>query len=1158
MSELRGDQDAAESEDDDHDHDPRTPTTPTTTTSSVGLEGSFTIRAEHSAKHAQTLMKALSEKNRKDKCNRLLAMINWIKETYPETADSSNPNHFILQITDQDKADQFLYFHKMKHDFIYQKLDYPVIGAFLSTKKTKADGKLCSPSNYSKYMNALVYGAVQRRVKLSDSFVANIEALVKSYKNEFKKAEQRGEVDKSDSDPITRPLYLLILSWFLESGEISNWLFSLLQWNCIGRSINIDPLGFQNFHMGTDGMKVTYEFTKSDQSGEKVKGKNIYANPFDPKQCVFTGIGIFLSLNQGSFHKTHHFFLRAGKIGSAAGKYCVDLMKLLKKHRAIAEQYCRTDRTGSHGTRKGAGTYSTSGTTFPPPLSSVAHRGDWSQGQVFDIYLQFADPGDQYLGRILAGLDPNSAEFASLPPHFTIPSTNRDVEEALEICFGDLTEKYRFKGQLLFCLASMVHHVEWIHETAAAFPGHPFNLLPILRRPDLIKKLKAAVSTSSSEYLSQATGIPPHVNQLRIIKEVFNTLQAVVLKLDDLLVHIKDSVVAAIESNDIRSGAVTMNTLKEHLSDFGNELSVQILQKLEEQGLLLSAPENQNEQGALVLQYDDDDDVNGEEATNKLPTYFYHVKGSVCTNWDVPLNFSFPQKISRRNGWRAWVVGFPAHQMKGADGRLIAAPIRPVRSIRPRFLPIKKQKEDLKLQWTPIFSMMEEGTGTHLPKNAYAGSCCSESELAKLYDMGTEYLMHRASYIWALPRSRPERWSISNWSKKVTRFQIEKFGTATDVNNLPPPKKSNRSHPFFSRVIPVGRGGDHSRLIVGGGGAANTSTAPLAPVAPTRNTSIFREEIVVSGEDQRRTTNQKRQKHQKVQEVAYLGIQDSRSCNEIAFQVPDSSIPEELYKLLRSRGNPNSPIPTLDIRRLNLQNLQSQGKMLDSFVVTAYFKTLGWQYYQEGVRVVDDTFMKWLNIDSSEKMKTRYKLSDLNSAKILLIPIFKGDVNCGHFSLVVVDWLTSMVVYYGSFAGIDQAACAKVLESLVREGFADRDMVTKKLIAGGLTGMVQQGTDTNDCGAFTCCLAAAHVKAMISIGAFDVQHQAKQHAPPVAKSIKVRLTIDCPTLWGKYARHHIGDALKKRKINMDDQALSTMIVDITAAAAEEETAEGRK
>jgi hypothetical protein len=41
----------------------------------------------------------------------------------------------------------------------------------------------------------------------------------------------------------------------------------------------------------------------------------------------------------------------------------------------------------------------------------------------------------------------------------------------------------------------------------------------------------------------------------------------------------------------------------------------------------------------------------------------------------------------------------------------------------------------------------------------------------------------------------------------------------------------------------------------------------------------------------------------------------------------------------------------------------------------------------------------------------------------------------------VVDPLTSILVYYGSFSAIDEAVCAEVLESFVRKGFAESDMV---------------------------------------------------------------------------------------------------------------------
>ena len=146
---------------------------------------------------------------------------------------------------------------------------------------------------------------------------------------------------------------------------------------------------------------------------------------------------------------------------------------------------------GIHGFRKGLTIDAMSGTTAPPPLSSVARREEWSQGVVvFDVYLQFAEPGDQFLGRILAGLlDPNSAEFAVLPPYFTVgPKENADVAQALKISSGKIGKQHKATGLLMFCLASMIFHIEFIRDhNAAKNPSHDFNKLPILQMPALVK-----------------------------------------------------------------------------------------------------------------------------------------------------------------------------------------------------------------------------------------------------------------------------------------------------------------------------------------------------------------------------------------------------------------------------------------------------------------------------------------------------------------------------------------------------------------------------------------------------------------------------------------------------------------------------------------------
>ena len=69
----------------------------------------------------------------------------------------------------------------------------------------------------------------------------------------------------------------------------------------------------------------------------------------------------------------------------------------------------------THGFQKGLGTAACSGTTTAPSLPSVANCGEWLQGVIFNVYLQFVTVDDHYLGILLAVLDPNDPMFGVLP-----------------------------------------------------------------------------------------------------------------------------------------------------------------------------------------------------------------------------------------------------------------------------------------------------------------------------------------------------------------------------------------------------------------------------------------------------------------------------------------------------------------------------------------------------------------------------------------------------------------------------------------------------------------------------------------------------------------------------------------------------------------------
>ena len=158
------------------------------------------------------------------------------------------------------------------------------------------------------------------------------------------------------------------------------------------------------------------------------------------KISVALALGCYLSLNNSKYTFTPFIFrTEKGKAGSGSKSYCKSLKALVSTKFSELKKYVRTANFNSHGLRKGGATHSTSRTTCPPPLTSVAARGEWSLGKIMDIYFKFGDPGDQYLGRIMAGLDPNSELFGILPPHFKESEKwieDPELKEAMNLCFG--------------------------------------------------------------------------------------------------------------------------------------------------------------------------------------------------------------------------------------------------------------------------------------------------------------------------------------------------------------------------------------------------------------------------------------------------------------------------------------------------------------------------------------------------------------------------------------------------------------------------------------------------------------------------------------------------------------------------------------------------
>jgi hypothetical protein len=188
----------------------------------------------------------------------------------------------------------------------------------------------------------------------------------------------------------------------------------------------------------------------------------------------------------------------------------------------------------AHGLRKGSATHVACATTAPPPIASIANRGDWSLGKVLDVYWQFVEVGDSYLGRCPCGLDPNNSTFSVLPPHWTVdnPVEDTDIGGALQLMYGVIIGQHPSSiAVLVRVLASVTYASNWLLETSGLYCGHPFGAIPLLENPELLRRLKEKVTTEPTRTMTKATGVPPHVMQLNLMTSLLELCQTTLLRI---------------------------------------------------------------------------------------------------------------------------------------------------------------------------------------------------------------------------------------------------------------------------------------------------------------------------------------------------------------------------------------------------------------------------------------------------------------------------------------------------------------------------------------------------------------------------------------------------------------------------------------------------
>lgn len=383
-----------------------------------------------------------------------------------------------------------------------------------------------------------------KRMPLPAEYGDSMKQLFSGMKRKEAAHDQSSNPRNSGKKPLPYSVYksLCESTLSLSDGGFAH-LFLTSQWNLMCRSISVQTLQSHHLIAEDDSIGVVFYKTKTNQEGAGPKDpRHIYANRMSPSTCWITALGLYLAchprIQPGSVFPGANQKLRFGKALSG-----------LLKTSGLSDGY------GTHSVRKGVATFACGGSTGGPSVVSVCLHCGWSLGGVQDRYFRYEAAGDQFLGRVVAGLPLNDAKFASLPPHFAFDN-DALVDKCVKTMFPSLETDLNMHKILHLCLASLVYHADYLVDILPK--EHPLLATTVFSNPSLMAALSSRVLTENSTWI-RPTGIPPYIE----VYKKFDRQQQSINALPDIL---EARVSKVIEEKGVAAGHVTAATLRSVLS----------------------------------------------------------------------------------------------------------------------------------------------------------------------------------------------------------------------------------------------------------------------------------------------------------------------------------------------------------------------------------------------------------------------------------------------------------------------------------------------------------------------------------------------------------------------------------------------------------------
>jgi hypothetical protein len=316
------------------------------------------------------------------------------------------------------------------------------------------------------------------------------------------------------------------------------------------QSKNVVRAHILHIEWNADSFVFCFVKSKGDQTGHNINQEwHVYANPHNPKICLVLALACYVFFNPGIFSAAaDNEVVEGGEQAFGRDAYSLEETSTTNSWTACTIFLAKYSKEffvlgnlpgnlGLHLARKGASNHTCSGSTVLPPMVSICLCAMWSMGHVKEHYLQYEKAGNQYLGRVVCGLDVNSVKFAVLPPFFEFDCTGQGdtgqgdtgqggADDGTSARVYSLLRDYMVRGESVpasvhcmfyFCFALLCYHFDFLkqvlHKKNKLQASHFFICIPI--------EIKAAATVKDSWNRMDATpthtGLSPHITFRQIL-----------------------------------------------------------------------------------------------------------------------------------------------------------------------------------------------------------------------------------------------------------------------------------------------------------------------------------------------------------------------------------------------------------------------------------------------------------------------------------------------------------------------------------------------------------------------------------------------------------------------------------------------------------------